>query len=73
MYDKSLPLTPHTAELVGDALVASRPRELGRWWPDTGDHKGRPYETTALVHQGLSYTHPEARRSGYADCARHAG
>ena len=54
-------LTPHKAPTtVGDALVASRPREHRRWRPDTGDHKGRPYETVipaaARVTKDLSYT-----------------
>ena len=35
----------HNAEaIVGDALVASRPRDRRRCWPDAGDHKGRPDE-----------------------------
>ena len=33
---------------VGDALVASRPRERTAFGnPPTGDHKGRPYEAVA--------------------------
>ena len=50
----------HRRAIVGDALVASRPRERRRWQPATGDHKGRPYEALTLAGdcatKNLSYT-----------------
>ena len=52
VHDKSLvsgPNATHRRVIVGDALVASRPRKRRRWQPDADDHKGRPYEAFTLA------------------------